>query len=152
MSARSGGPGRLADHGSVSIETAIALPLLLTLLALAMVVGRTANAVSAVEMAAYDGARTASLARDHDTAQAQATASAEQSLREQGYTCVGGPQVSISGVPDDPWATPIGTPASVFVQVRCRVSYVDVAVPGLPTDRTITRYFVSPLDQYRTRP
>lgn len=136
----------------MAIEMAIAMPLLLTLLALAMVVGRTANAVSAVEMAAYDGARTASLARDHDTARAQATASVRDSLQRQGYSCVDPPEVVVSGVPEEPWSVPVGRPASVVVQVSCRVSYLDVAVRSMPTERTITRHFVSPLDQYRSRP
>lgn len=136
----------------MALETAIAMPLLLTLLVLAMVVGRTANAVSAVEMAAYDGARTASLARDHATAQDRAVASVRDSLRHQGYSCAGPAQVTVSGIPEDPWAAPIGSPASVVVQVTCRVSYLDIAVRGMPTDRAVTRHFVSPLDQYRARP
>lgn len=135
----------------MAIETALAMPLLLTLLVLAMVVGRTANAVSAVEMAAFDGARTASLARDQDTATSRATASVRDSLQRQGYGCVEPATVEISGIPEDPWTVPVGAPASVVVRVSCRTSFVDIAIRGLPTDRTVTRYFVSPLDQYRIR-
>jgi hypothetical protein len=136
----------------MAIEAAIALPLLLTLLMSAMVVGRTANAVSAVEMAAYDAARTASLARDRTSAEALATATVQESLRRQGHSCVGEPRVVISGIPDDPWAVPVGEPASAVVHVTCRVSFVDVVVQTMPTDREITRHFVSPIDQYRSRP
>lgn len=136
----------------MAIEMAIAMPLLLTLLVSAMVLGRTANAVSAVEMAAYDGARTASLARDAATARADATASVAASLGRQGYSCVDPPRVVVSGMPEDPWQAPVGTPASVAVRVTCRVSYFDIARPGTPAGRTITREFVSPLDQFRARP
>ncbi len=134
------------------IEMAIALPLLLTLLVSAMVVGRTANAVSAVEMAAYDGARTASLARDGDTARTEVAASVHDSLQRQGYSCARPPRVVVTGVPEDPWSTPAGTPASVVVEVSCQVSYLDISVPGMAAGRTVTRHFVSPIDRYRARP
>lgn len=134
----------------MAIELAIAMPLLLTLLAMTMVLGRGANAVSAVEMAAYDGARTASLARDYDSAAAAATASVTASLQRQGYGCAGGPQVVVSGIPPDPWTVPVGQPASVVVEVTCWVSYLDIG--GIaPAGRHIHRVFISPLDRYRVR-
>jgi hypothetical protein len=147
----SGQTGRGGEHGGMAVELAITMPLLLALLASTMMIGRSANAVSAVEMAAYDAARTASLARDAGTATTQATDSVRESLRQQGYTCADGPQVEVAGVPDDPWSVPVGEPASVVVRVTCRVSYADIAVAGVPAGRTISRYFVSPLDQYRVR-
>jgi Flp pilus assembly protein TadG len=140
------------DRGSMAIEMAIAMPLLLTLLIAAMVAGRTANAVSAVEMAAYDGARAASLARDAETARADATASVTASLARQGHGCVDPPRVEVSAIPENAWQVPAGTPASVTVLVACRVSYLDIAGSGRPAARTVTREFVSPLDQFRARP
>lgn len=147
-----GGRGRWHDRGSAAVEMAVMMPLFVLLFTGVIVIGRTAGAVSAVEMAAFDAARTASLARDHDTAFRQATDSVHASLRRQGHGCVDPPQVQVTGVPDDPYAVPVGSPASVVVRVTCRVSYAGLTIPGLPTDRVVSRYFVSPLDQYRTRP
>lgn len=139
------------QRGGMAIEVALAMPLLLSLLAMTVVLGRTANAVSAVEMAAFDAARTASLARDAETAQQEATASVRNSMRRQGVGCVDDPAVVLTGVPADPWSVPVGEPASVVVRVTCRVSYLDVTIAGVPVDRHVSRHFVSPLDQYRVR-
>lgn len=137
------------ERGSAAIEMAILMPLFVAMFTAAVVVGRTANVISAVEAAAYDAARTASLERDPTTAQQQATLTVEQRLADQGVECVGGPQVS---VPPEPYAVPLGEPAFVTATVTCQVTYVDVDLTGVPADRTVTASFISPLDQYRSRP
>jgi Flp pilus assembly protein TadG len=140
-------PGR-SGRGSAAIEVAILMPMFLALFTAAVVLGRTGDAISAVEMAAYDGARTASLARDAGTAQALATATVGQSLASQGLACVGGPTVAVD---TSGFSQPVGTPASVRVAVTCWVTYGDVDLVGVPADQPITASFVSPLDQYRIR-
>ena len=95
------------DRGSAAVEMAIIMPLFLVLFTTAVVLGRTGHALSAVEMAAYDGARTASLARDADTAYALALATVTDRLSRQGYSCVGGPTVEID---TSGFSQPVGTP------------------------------------------
>jgi hypothetical protein len=126
---------------------AILMPMFLALFTTAVVLGRTGNAISAVEMAAYDGARTASLARDAATAHARAVATVDQSLSAQGFSCVDGPTVEVD---TSGFSVPVGTPASVTVWVTCRVTLGDIDLVGVP-DREVSASFVSPLDQYRVR-
>jgi hypothetical protein len=136
------------ERGSAAIEMAILMPVFLALFTAAVVIGRTANVTSAVEAAAYDAARTASLARDAATAQADAYATVQQRLADRGVECVDGPQVVI---PPEPFDVPVGEPASVTATVTCVVSYVDVDIVGVPGDQSIEASFVSPIDQYRSR-
>lgn len=142
------GRGRGGGRGSAALEMAVLMPLFLLLFTAAVVVGRTGTAISAVEMAAYDGARTASLERDATTAYAQAQARVQESLAGQGMSCVDGPTVEMDS---SGFAAPLGVPASVEVTVTCTVSFVDVDMVGVPADRQISASFVSPLDQYRVR-
>ena len=138
----------MSTRGSAAIEIAILMPMFLALLIASVVLGRTGTALSAVEMAAYDGARTASLARDAGSAETLAATAVQASLDNQGYSCVGGPTVDVD---TSGFARPVGTPASVAVTVTCQVSYTDIDLLGLTTDRELSADFVSPLDQYRTR-
>lgn len=135
-------------RGSASIEMAILMPLFMAMFVAVVVMGRTANAMSAVELAAYHAARTASLARDATTASALAYASAEASLSQQGQSCV---QLEVEVVDPSAFSVPIGQPASVRVEVSCLVSFADIDLPGVPADRVVSAEFVSPIDRYRTR-
>lgn len=139
---------RYGQRGSAAIEMAILMPLFVALFTTAVVIGRTANAMSAVEAAAYDGARTASLARNGAEAQTRAMNTVEESLGNLGLECVGGPDVVVNTTE---FALPLGEPANVYVTVSCTVTYADVDVLGVPTDQTVTAEFVSPIDQYRAR-
>jgi D-arabinose 1-dehydrogenase-like Zn-dependent alcohol dehydrogenase len=127
---------------------AVLMPMFLALFTAGVVLGRTGTAISAVEMAAYDGARTASLARSAASAHSLATATVADSLASQGLSCVGGPAVELDAAG---FSQPVGTPASVTVRVTCWVTYGDVDLVGVPADRPITASFTSPLDQYRVR-
>lgn len=136
------------QRGSAAIEVAILMPMFLVLFTGAVVLGRTANTISAVEAAAYDAARTASIARDAGTAQSQANATVWESLSEHNVSCVDGPLVNVD---TSGFATEVGTPASVTVTVTCQVTFTDIDLVGVPTDQAVTATFVSPIDQYRTR-
>lgn len=135
------------QRGSAAIEMAILMPMFVALFTTAVVLGRTGNAISAVEMAAYDGARTASIARDAGTAQTQAATTVSESLANQDVSCVNGPTVTVD---TSGFSEPVGTPASVSVTVACDVTFGDIDLIGLP-DREVSASFVSPLDQYRLR-
>jgi Flp pilus assembly protein TadG len=139
---------RSGSRGSAAIEMAVLMPMFLALLTAGVVLGRTGTAISAVEMAAYDGARTASLARTAGAAATQAAGTVTDSLASQGLSCVGGPEVTVD---TSGFGEPVGTPASVTVTVTCWVTYGDVDLVGVPADRPLTASFTSPLDQYRIR-
>lgn len=135
------------DRGSVAVETAILLPAFLILIVLAIVVGRTTIAQNAVDLAAHDAARAASISRTADVARSAALAAAGGTLTRQGIGC--GPltvAVDTAG-----FSRPVGEPAAVTVTVTCVVSLADVAPPGAPASRTLSASFTSPLDRYRGR-
>lgn len=140
------------DRGSVSVELAILTPAFLLLIVFAIVAGRTAIAYNAIDLAAHDAARAASISRDAGTAETQALAAALDTLAQQGLGCVdtaGG--AALVTVDTSGFRVPMGQPAAVSATVTCTVSFADVALPGVPTSRRLTSTFVSPLDTYRTR-
>ncbi len=92
-------------------------------------------------------ARAASIARDARAAQAAAERAARESLRDQGVTC----QPLTSSVDVRGFAVEVGSPSSVTVSVRCAVPLGDVAVPGMPGQRTVTAEMTSPIDRFRGR-
>jgi Flp pilus assembly protein TadG len=136
-----------AGRGSVSVEVAILAPAFILLVVVAAVAGRTAIAQNAVDLAAHDAARTASLARDAGTAQSQGITAATATLAAQGLDC-GGLTVTVGTAGFD---VPVGQPATVTTTVTCQVSFADLVMPGVPGGTTVEATFVSPLDQYRGR-
>jgi Flp pilus assembly protein TadG len=152
---------RRAERGSVSIEVAILAPAFLGMLALAGVVGRTAVAAQAVESAAHDAARAASISRDAGTARTAARDAVLKRLDWSGISCDGDPTLafggSVAGQPtafDRAYTSSVGSEAAVSVRVTCRVSYRALqmsTLPGMPSERRISAVFVSPLDRYRSR-
>ncbi|WP_366145745.1 pilus assembly protein [Nocardioides sp.] len=109
--------------------------------------GRTAMTHGAVESAAADGARTASIARTSHEARSGADEAARASLANQGIDCI---TVEVS-IDSSDFAGPVGSPGSVEVTVSCRLNLGDLAVPGVPGSRTVTATVTSPLDSYRER-
>ena len=136
-----------AERGSASIEMAVLAPAVIALFVTLMIAGRTITARQAMEAAAFDGARTASLARDADTAQARARAAATETLAAQGLNCA----TLRVDVNTDGFAVPVGQPATVSVTITCDADFSDIALPGMPGGATYRASFVSPLDQYRGR-
>lgn len=135
------------ERGSAAVEMAVLMPLFVLLFSVAIALGRTAGAIGAVEMAAYHGARAASLARDAVAAEQAATRAATGSLAQRGYACRNGPVVRVD---TEGFTVPVGTPATVTVRVACQVSYADLG--GLELgERVVSAGFVSPLDRYRGR-
>ena len=144
---------RRADRGSVSVEVAILAPAFLVLIMAAFVVGRTATAANAVDLAAHDAARAASIAADVAEADATARAAAQKALTQEGVSCVNSNIIDY-GTPSSlavAFATPVGQPASVVVTVTCVISFSDLGFPGLPGNRTRQASYESVLDTYRSR-
>ena len=135
------------DPGSVTLELAILGPALLLLLGLVIAAGRIAVTGGAIEAAARDAARQASISRDPATAAAAARAAALDTLAEQDLRCT---SLTVS-VDTAAFASPVGAPAQVIARVSCVVALTDLAVPGLPGTKTLRASFASPLDSYRER-
>ncbi len=135
------------DRGSAAIEAAILAPPLLVLIGLAIVGGRIQVAGGAIEGAAHDAARAASISRTAGQAQASAYAAAGATLGQQGLHCASlTVQVDTAG-----FAVPVGQPATVAVTITCVVDFSDLVADGLPGSKTLNASFVSVLDTFRTR-
>jgi len=133
------------SKGSVTLELAILGPVLIIMLLLVIAAGRISQAHQAVEAAARDAARQASIARDPTTARANALSSAQATLTREGLSCPAQVAVDTSG-----FSRPVGTAATVSARVTCTVHLADVALAGVPST-TITAHFTSPIDPYRGR-
>jgi Flp pilus assembly protein TadG len=136
------------QRGSVSVELAILTPAFLLLATTAVMFGRVAVAAHAIDIAAHDAARAASISRTGPAAAASAESAARQALTRQGLACAGGPAVvpDVSGFARDDLEL-----AFVSVTIRCEVSFTDVAIAGMPGSRVLTTTFVSPIDIFRGR-
>ncbi|MEU4527016.1 TadE/TadG family type IV pilus assembly protein [Micromonospora ureilytica] len=155
---------RTAERGSVSIEVAVLAPAFIALMVLAGVVGRSAVAAEALDAAAHDAARAASISRDSDTARTRALEAAQKQLDWHGLACSNDLDPtftgSVAGMPDsesgfdNAFSSQIGTSATVTVTISCVVSFQDITLdilPGMVSEKLITAQFTSPLDRYRSR-
>ncbi|MFI7033573.1 pilus assembly protein [Microbispora hainanensis] len=133
------------ERGSATLELVVLAPALLALIALVVLTGRIATAYSAVESAARDAARRASIARAPAEARRAATTSAAAALRREGLRCAPSIAVDTSG-----FSRQVGTPAQVVARVTCTVQLGDL-LPGLPGQKTVRASFASPIDPYRGR-
>lgn len=139
------GPG--SERGSEAIEAAIGFPAFALFVTLIIAAGRLAIADQAVQAAAAEAARSASIARTQGEAQSAGSSGAAASLTNQQLNCT---SRSVS-VDTTGFASPVGTPATTTATVTCVVNLSDVAVPGLPGSWTITSTMSSPIDTYRER-
>ncbi|WP_123814498.1 TadE/TadG family type IV pilus assembly protein [Myceligenerans xiligouense] len=135
-----------AEEGSASIEVAVGAPAFALLLALVLLAGRVVLSQQAVETAAWDAARSASITRSDDvTARAQEVAAA--SLANQELNCAGTDVVvDLSG-----YATEPGAPSAITVTVSCSVKLWDLGLAGAPT-KTVSSTATSPTDTWRSAP
>jgi len=136
-----------SQAGSAAVEMAIIAPGLLLLIALLIFGGRNALATGAVEQAAVDAARAASLTRVGGEAQSAAREAAARSLADQGLACN---SVDVA-VDTSGFSTPPGQAARVSATVTCNLRLSDLGLPGLPSGKTITGTAVSVIDTYRER-
>jgi Flp pilus assembly protein TadG len=135
------------DSGSMTLELVVWAPGLLLIISLLVVAGRVSSANAAVEQAAVEAARTASIARSPSAASTQALAAARESLAGQGLQCT---DVTVT-IDTSGFNTPPGRPATVTATVTCPVRLSDLTVPGLPGTRTVTQTAISSLDTFRER-
>ena len=135
------------DRGSEPLELAIIVPGILLIIGTVIAAGLVALAHHRVTHAAYEAARTASLARTHAEAQRNATVAAQTALHGEGMTCID-PSVRV-----DPsgFRTAPGTDGVVTVNVSCTVSWTALGIEGVVGERTVSAEATSPLDRYRER-
>lgn len=133
------------ERGSVTLELVILTPVLIVALLFVIAAGRIAQAHQAVEAAARDAARQASIARDPAAARTAATSSAQATLSREGMNCPADVSIDTSG-----FARALGQPATVTAHVTCTVHLADVAAGGI-SNTTVTASFSSPIDPYRGR-
>jgi len=150
------GSGRGRDRGSVSVEVAILTPAFLLLVVVAWVTGRTVLARNALDAAAHDAARAASISRSVAEAQTNAEYAAQQRLDWEGIACTGEPAADFAPNGVDTltkaFATaPGSTTALIHVRVSCTVQFGDLGLPWVAQDRLLSADFRSPLDRYRGR-
>ncbi|MBA0127276.1 pilus assembly protein [Haloechinothrix sp. YIM 98757] len=139
---------RGTDTGSVTVELAVLVPLLVVLTLLVIAAGRIHNAQQAVEHAAAMAARDASLARQASTATRQAETTSHHVLSQRELTCAPAEvTVDASGFASTP-----GELGLVEVTVRCTVTLADLGVPMLPGTTTRAGSATSPIDGFRERP
>lgn len=135
------------ERGSTTLELVVWAPGLLLIVGLLVVAGRVNGANAAVEQAATDAARTASISRTAGAGTTWATASATATLSAQGLSCTAVTvRVDTAG-----FAVPPGQPAAVTATVSCLVRLDDLAVPGLSGTRTVSHTATSSLDTFRER-
>ncbi|MPV35957.1 TadE/TadG family type IV pilus assembly protein [Georgenia subflava] len=135
------------DRGSAAIETVIGIPAFMLFVGLIIFAGRTAVAHQAVEQAAYDAARAASITRTTATADDAARQAASDTLANQGLHCA---TTNIT-VDTNALAVEVGSFGTVTVEVACLVDLSDLAVPGVPGTHLVSAEVASPVDAHRER-
>lgn len=138
---------RRDERGSASLELVILAPMLLLFISVLIFGGRVALAGQAVQQAADEAARTASIARTQGEADQTAAQSARNTLDQQDLDCT---SIKVA-VDTSGFNAPIGQASSVRVTVTCPVRVGDLSIPGLPGTRTVTATAVSPIDTWRER-
>lgn len=139
--------GLVKDRGSASVETVIIAPAFVLFIGLLVFAARMGMAHQSVEAAAFEAARSASLARTATEARAASQAGASATLANQSLRCQStNVSVDLAG-----FAAPIGTAGSVQATVTCVVDLSSVSLPGVPGTRVVTATATSPIDTYRER-
>lgn len=135
------------ERGSAALEAVVGLPAFALFVALIIMGGRTATAHQALESAAADAARSASLARSAPAASEAARQAAQSSLANQDLSCTDVEvNVDVGG-----FAQAVGRDASVDVTVECRLDLSDLSIPWVPGSRLLRASMSSPLDNWRER-
>ena len=138
---------RRSERGSASIEAAIGVPAFMLFVGLIIFGGRTATTHQALESAAADASRSASIERVGPAAQHAAEQAARSSLSNQQIHCR---SIDVA-VDAGGFQTAVGQDATVAVSVTCRLDLSDLAVPGVPGSRTLRATMSSPIDTWRER-
>ncbi|RFS85955.1 pilus assembly protein [Actinomadura spongiicola] len=134
------------DAGNAAVEVAIIAPLFVAFLAGLLMAMRVQQGGAIVTQAAADAARHASIARTAAQAHKDATSSAMTTLRDRGLHCTPTVRLDLAG-----FHRPVGNAGSVAARVTCVIRLTDIALPGMPGARIVTKTHRSPIDIYRAR-
>jgi Flp pilus assembly protein TadG len=134
------------EAGTLTLSTAIVVPGILLFLALAIAGGRITAANGAVESAAFEAARAASISRTAADGDAAARHAATVILSGPGTGCTA-VQVSTDMAALD---AQVGQTGEVAVTITCTAPLADLPVLR-EADRTITYTTTSVVDPYRSR-
>lgn len=135
------------ERGSAAVEITMVAPVLALFILLIIFGGRLALARQAVQSAAFDAARAASLARTQGEARTAAAKTAAATLSNQKLPCVPTQlDLDTSG-----FTKPVGTPATVTVRLVCDVATGDLGLPGIAATVPVDAEATSPLDVFRER-
>lgn len=138
---------RRREQGSATIEAVIGVPAFILFVGLIIFGGRVATSHGAVESAAADAARSASIARDSHDARDDAHTAARASLSNQNLNCT---TVTVQ-VDTSDFNKQVGLDGAISVTVTCRLDLSDLAVPGVGGSKVIRATASSPLDTWRQR-
>lgn len=132
------------ERGSVAVETAVIAPALVLLLLLVVFAGKVSEADGNVARAASEAARAASLRQHPGDAAEDAERVARENLSASGVPCI-----ALDVRVDTSDFEPGG---SVTVDLRCTASMADVALLGVPGQRTFSATAVEVIDTHRSGP
>jgi Flp pilus assembly protein TadG len=135
------------EHGSAAVEAAVGVPAFVLFVGLIIYGGRTATTHQSLESAAADAARTASIARDPQAAQADARQAAVTSISNEQIGCH---DISVA-VDKSVLKKRPGQSGQVTVRLSCRLDLSDLAVPGVPGSKVLSATMSSPIDTWRER-
>lgn len=131
----------------MSLELVILAPSLMAFVALIVFGARVSLAQQAVQVAANDASRSASIERTQDAAVASGTRSASATLTTQEVECR---SVDVT-VDASAFEAALGERATASATVTCVVSMGSLSMMGIPGEMEISRTASSPIDSYRER-
>ncbi|MCB0912527.1 MAG: pilus assembly protein [Propionibacteriaceae bacterium] len=135
------------ERGSAAVEITLVAPVLVLFILVVIFGGRLALARQAVQSAAFDAARAASLARTQTEARTAAAKTASATLANQQLPCAT-TQLDLDTTGFD---RPVGTPATITVRLVCDVATGDLGLPGILATIPVDAEATSPLDVFRER-
>lgn len=136
------------ERGDATLEAVIGVPAFALFVLLIIFAGRVANAHQAVDSAAAEAARSASISRTQAAAATAGTDAAAHTLANEGLRC----RSTSVAVDTSGFTVPAGTPARVTARVACAVDLGDLTAAGLPGTLTVSSSMDSPIDTFRERP
>jgi Flp pilus assembly protein TadG len=132
----------------MSVELVVIAPALVLLLLLVGAGGRWVESHGAIDGAARDAARAASIARTPGDAVALAQQAADSDLANSGWCDQGTANVAVTGFPDTPIVT---QGANVTVTVTCNVNMSPFTALGFQAASPVSGTAVAPLDPFMCR-
>lgn len=128
--------------GSAAVEAVLATPLLVALLAFAVLCGRLGSATNEVRASASDAARAAAVAASPGAAATVARETATAVLDGRHLSCAA---VAVA-VDTSNW----GPGGSVTVDITCTIDLGDLTGLGMPGTKTVHAQAVEVVDAYRS--